>query len=111
MKNYLYFLAAFLIAPLFGNAGFGSASAADLKPNIVFILTDDQGYADLGCYGSETIATPIIDRLCAEGMKFDSFYVHNRCSPTRAALMTGCHAQRVGVENVVYRRERIVPRL
>lgn len=107
MKNYLNFLAAFLIIFVFGNAGLASAGAANLKPNIVFILTDDQGYGDLGCYGSTTIATPNIDRLCAEGMKFESFYVHNRCSPTRAALMTGCHAQRVGVDNVVYRRERI----
>ncbi|QDV40620.1 Arylsulfatase [Stieleria neptunia] len=83
------------------------ASAASSEwPNIVVFLTDDQGYGDLGCYGSEVIATPNIDRLCAEGMKFTSFYVHNRCSPTRAAFMTGCHAPRVGVDNVVYRRER-----
>jgi len=75
------------------------------KPNIVFILTDDQGYGDLGCFGSKVIATPNIDRLCARGMKFTSFYVHNRCSPTRAAFMTGCHARRTGVDNVVYRYE------
>ena len=72
MKNYLDFLTAFLIVSMFGNAGFVSASAADLKPNIVFVLTDDQGYGDLGCYGSATIATPNIDRLCVEGMKFKS---------------------------------------
>jgi arylsulfatase A-like enzyme len=107
MKKYLNLLTAFLIAPMFGNIGSASTHAADLKPNIVFILTDDQGYGDLGCYGSATIATPNIDRLCAEGMKFESFYVHNRCSPTRAALMTGCHAHRVGVDNVIYRRQRI----
>lgn len=83
-----------------------SVTAAD-KPNILFILTDDQGYGDLGCFGSTNIMTPNIDRLCAEGMKFTSFYVHNRCSPTRAAFMTGCHAHRVGVENVVYRQEKI----
>lgn len=76
------------------------------KPNIIFILTDDQGYGDLGCYGSADIATPNIDRLRAQGMKFDSFYVHNRCSPTRAAFMTGSHGQRTGVDNVVYWRER-----
>ena len=107
MKNHLDGVAAFLIISVFGNAGLVSASAADLKPNILFILTDDQGYGDLGCYGSTTIDTPNIDRLCAEGMKFESFYVHNRCSPTRASLMTVCHAQRVGVDHVVYRRERI----
>lgn len=77
------------------------------RPNIVFVLTDDQGYGDLGCYGSTEIATPNVDRLAQQGMKFTSFYVHNRCSPTRAALMTGCHAQRVGAGKVIYRRDRM----
>ena len=80
------------------------ASLAAEKPNIVFILTDDQGYGDLGCYGSNTIKTPNIDQLCSEGMKFESFYVHNRCSPTRAAFLTGCQAKRVGVDSVIYQR-------
>lgn len=77
------------------------------RPNILFILTDDQGYGDLGCYGSETIKTPNIDSIREEGMKFDSFYVHNRCSPTRLAFMTGSHAHRAGTDNVIYRREKI----
>jgi len=77
------------------------------KPNIIFILTDDQGYGDLGCFGAKDIATPAIDKLCKEGMKFTSFYVHNRCSPTRLAFMTGCIAHRAGTDNVIYRRERI----
>jgi arylsulfatase A-like enzyme len=81
------------------------ASPEGSKPNIIFILTDDQGYGDLSCYGSQVISTPNIDRLCDEGMKFESFYVHNRCSPTRAALMTGCHASRAGIGSVVYRRD------
>ncbi|MEM7143519.1 MAG: sulfatase-like hydrolase/transferase [Verrucomicrobiota bacterium] len=81
------------------------ASPEGSKPNIIFILTDDQGYGDLSCYGSEDIATPNIDRLATEGMKFESFYVHNRCSPTRAAFMTGSHAGRTGLDNVVYRWE------
>ena len=84
----------------------GQLAAADQRPNIVFILTDDQGYGDLGCYGSTEIATPHINRLAAEGMKFESFYVHNRCSPTRAAFMTGCHAQRVGLGKVIYRKDK-----
>jgi len=82
-----------------------SSLTAQEKPNIIFILTDDQGYEDLSCYGSEVIATPNIDRLCTEGMKFESFYVHNRCSPTRATFMTGSHAGRTGLDNVVYRWE------
>ena len=47
------------------------------RPNIVFFLTDDQGYGDLGCYGSDVLETPNIDRLCDLGMKFTDFYVHN----------------------------------
>ncbi len=86
--------------------GFSLQAAPEVtKPNIIFILTDDQGYGDLSCYGSEVIATPNIDRLCSEGMKFESFYVHNRCSPSRAAFMTGSHAGRTGIDNVVYRWE------
>ncbi len=77
------------------------------KPNIILILTDDQGYGDLGCFGAQDIATPAIDKLCKEGMMFTSFYVHNRCSPTRLALMTGCVAHRAGTDNVIYRREGI----
>ena len=66
----------------------GAVEASD-KPNIVVFLTDDQGYGDLGCYGSDSLETPNIDRLCQQGMKFTDFYVHQRCSPTRLALMTG----------------------
>lgn len=76
-------------------------------PNIVFILSDDQGYGDLGCYGSDQIKTPRIDGLAKGGMRFTNFYVHNRCSPTRAALLTGCLADRVGIKSVVYRRDKI----
>lgn len=83
------------------------ATATETKPNIVFILTDDQGYGDLGCYGSETIATPEIDKLCQEGMKFTSFYVHNTCSPTRLAFMTGSLAHRIGGQEVLYWWDRM----
>ena len=70
-------------------------------------LTDDQGYGDLGCFGSESLETPNIDQLCREGMKFEDFYVHQRCSPTRLALMTGSHAHRVGTTKVIYNKDRI----
>src|SRR5215469_2871864 len=57
-------------------------------PNIVVILADDLGFSDLGCYGSE-IATPNLDRLAANGLRFTQFYNCARCCPTRAALLTG----------------------
>lgn len=64
------------------------------KPNFIIIFTDDQGYNDLGCYGSPNIKTPNIDQLAAEGMKFTSFYAQTVCGPSRAALMTGCYPLR-----------------
>ena len=84
----------------------GLVEAAD-QPNIVVFLTDDQGYGDLGCYGSDSLETPNIDRLCQQGMKFTDFYVHQRCSPTRLAFMTGSHAHRAGCTKVIYNRDRI----
>ena len=64
------------------------------KPNFIIIFTDDQGYNDLGCYGSPDIKTPNIDQLAAEGMKFTNFYAQTVCGPSRAALMTGCYPLR-----------------
>lgn len=76
------------------------ASAA--KPNFIIIFTDDQGYADLGCFGSETIKTPNLDRLAAEGRKFTSFMVPSPvCSPSRTGLLTGCYPKRVGMHKHV----------
>ena len=69
------------------------ANAAE-KPNIVFILADDMGYSDLGCYGGE-IATPNLDRLAAGGLRFTQFYNTARCWPTRGALLTGYYAQQI----------------
>lgn len=64
------------------------------KPNIVFILADDLGYSDLGCYGSE-IATPNLDSLAKNGLRFTQFYNTARCWPTRSALMSGYYAQQI----------------
>ncbi|MEQ8788987.1 MAG: arylsulfatase [Pirellulaceae bacterium] len=68
------------------------ASAAERPPNIVFILADDLGYGDLGCYGQKKIATPHIDRLAREGMRFTQAYAGSSvCAPSRCCLMTGLH--------------------
>ena len=66
-----------------------SFSAQSEKPNIVIIFTDDQGYADLGCYGSKTNRTPRLDQLAREGTLFTSFYTQTVCGPSRSALLTG----------------------
>ena len=73
-----------------------AVSAADRPPNIIVVFTDDQGYGDLGCYGSPNIETPHIDRLAAEGIRFTSFYAAPFCGPSRASLMTGCYRHQSG---------------
>jgi len=79
-----------------------AANVQAAKPNVVIIFTDDQGYGDLSCFGSKTIQTPNIDRLAAEGRKFTSFMVASPvCSPSRAALLTGCYPKRVGMHQHV----------
>jgi len=76
-----------------GCASAGQSKAAPkARPNIVFILADDLGYAEVGCYGQKKIRTPNIDRLAAEGMRFTHHYSGNPvCAPSRCALMTGLH--------------------
>jgi arylsulfatase A-like enzyme len=72
------------------------------KPNILVILTDDQGRGDYSAFGTKDIQTPAIDRLCHEGMTFDNFYANSCvCSPSRAALLSGCYPDRVGVPGLV----------
>src|SRR5690348_4248258 len=72
-------------------------AAAD-SPNIVFILLDDQGYADLSCQGAKGFETPNFDRMAAEGTRFTNFHVgQGVCTASRAALMTGCYPNRVGL--------------
>jgi len=65
------------------------------KPNFVIFFTDDQGYNDVGCFGTSSITTPHFDRMAEQGIKFTSFYAQPVCGPSRAALMTGCYPIRV----------------
>ena len=71
-------------------------SSVPRKPNFIVIFTDDQGYQDLGCFGSPGIRTPNIDGMADEGIRFTHFYAQTVCGPSRAALMTGCYPLRVG---------------
>jgi arylsulfatase A len=96
MKNLSIFL--FLIACLSS-----CKSKQDLPPNIVIIFTDDQGYSDIGVYGAKGFETPNLDKMTADGMRFTDFYVGSPvCSPSRAALLTGCYPQRVGIPSVLF---------
>jgi arylsulfatase A len=85
----------------------GETASKAPKPNIVIIFTDDQGYQDAGCYGSPDIETPNLDRMAAEGMRFTDFYSASPvCTPSRAALLTGCYPQRVSLPNVLFPQSR-----
>jgi len=77
------------------------------KPNIIIILTDDQGYGDIGRHGHPYLKTPNMDRLHDESVRFDNFYVSPSCSPTRASLMTGMHEFKNGVTHTIQPREHL----
>lgn len=79
-----------------------SVFAAASKPNVILIVTDDQGYADVGCYGGEGVETPNLDRLAAQGARFTDYYAANSvCSPSRASILTGRYPTKCGVPEVL----------
>jgi arylsulfatase A len=108
-------LAAFLLATCgslapIGDSGEDRATeASDARlPNIVLVLTDDQGWADIGVQGAVGFETPHLDRLAAEGRRFSDFYVAQAvCSASRTALLTGCYANRVGISGALGPGSRI----
>jgi len=81
-----------LLFPLVVGISLQSHAALSSKPNVLVILADDLGYSDLGCYGGE-IATPNLDKLAANGLRFNQFYNSAKCEPTRASLMSGQYWQ------------------
>jgi len=97
-----------LVSLLFGLSLPCEASATEPgvgtdKPNFIIIFTDDQGYADLSCFGGKHVSTPRIDQMAAEGARLTNFYVAAPiCTPSRAALMTGCYPKRIGMADRVF---------
>ncbi|MBE0542723.1 MAG: sulfatase-like hydrolase/transferase [Verrucomicrobia bacterium] len=93
MKTRYCLLGALLVIAVFG----GGHAAESRQANILFILADDLGYSDLGCYGATDIRTPNLDRLARQGVRLTDFYANGVvCTPTRCALMTGRYPQRIG---------------
>lgn len=91
--------AAALLAAAFAPFAAGPAFCQERKPNVVIILTDDQGTLDANCYGSSDLHTPAIDSLAADGVRFTQAYSHTVCCPTRAMLLTGRQPQRGNVND------------
>ncbi len=80
------------------------AQAGAKKPNVVLVMTDDQGYGDLRCLGNKLMVTPNLDKLHAQSVRFTNFHVDPTCSPTRSALMTGRYSSRTGVWHTIMGR-------
>ncbi|MCP4451709.1 MAG: sulfatase [Planctomycetes bacterium] len=98
------FVGVGLLACLWLNA---AQAAQSRKPNVIIIFTDDQGYEDLGVFGSPKIRTPNIDQMAREGMRFTDFYsASSVCTPSRAALLTGCYPGRVGGLGVLFPKDQ-----
>ena len=77
------------------------------KPNVVIVITDDQGYGELACHGNKIIKTPNLDALHAAAVRLTAFHVSPTCAPTRTSLMTGRHEFRSGVTHTIHERERM----
>ena len=106
MKNKINYLIITILAMLFAasvSVAQVSKNAGSSKlPNFVIILIDDMGYGDIGSFGSLKNKTPHLDQMAKEGIKLSNFYVSStRCTPSRSALLTGCYADRVGMEGEV----------
>ncbi|MFD2160657.1 sulfatase [Rubritalea tangerina] len=90
----------------------GALRAERAQPNILFILTDDMGWGDLGCYGSTQIKTPNIDRLASGGVRFTQAYVSaNVCAPSRAGILTGRYQERFGFEHNLSIQDHLKPEM
>src|SRR3954452_2575936 len=93
------------VLAVFAALAFAAPSrAADEKrpPNVVLIYADDLGYGDLGCYGAKGWQTPHLDQLAKDGVRFTDFYVAQAvCSASRAALLTGCYPNRIGIQGAL----------
>jgi arylsulfatase A-like enzyme len=106
MKARFLVVMTFLAAwPCSGKA----AGVAGARPNIVFVLTDDQGYGDISAHGNPILQTPHLDRLRSESVRFEDFHVSPTCAPTRSALFTGRHEFKNGVTHTILERERLTP--
>jgi arylsulfatase A-like enzyme len=97
------YITAWIIASscVFCTGGMAADAAAITQPNVILIVTDDQGFGDLGCHGNPVLETPNLDRLHNESVRFTDFHVDPTCAPSRGALLTGKYAHRAGVWHTI----------
>ena len=100
MRSYFHSAMGLILAAAAAYVVAGETTTA-ARPNIVLIMADDMGFSGIGCYGSE-IATPNLDRLAAEGLRFSRLYNGARCCPTRASLLTCLYAHQATPSDSVY---------
>lgn len=98
-----------IVALLLGSPARAAAPAFGKKPNIILVITDDQGYYDLSCHGHPFLKTPHIDKLHSQSLRLTNFQVSPTCAPTRAAIMSGKAPFYVGVTHTILERERMKP--
>ncbi len=115
MLNRVRLKPSYVVAIVLVLLSMGLSSAAD-RPNVILIVTDDQGYGDIGFHGNSMIQTPQLDQLARQSLRFTNFHVDPTCAETRSALMTGKYSCRVGVWHTIMGRsilrsdEKIMPR-
>jgi arylsulfatase A-like enzyme len=106
----LRYLLALTAAGVFMESSYGrDEPGRSPKPNVLIVITDDQGYGDLGCHGNPVIKTPVLDRFAGDSVRLKHFYVCPVCSPTRSALLTGRYNYRTGVVDTFIGRSMMRP--
>ncbi len=100
MRTQLTIVLVLLVFSVLAISGTPAAAKDAPRPNIILIMSDDMGYSDIGCYGSD-VDTPVLDGLAKDGLRFTQFYNTARCCPTRASLMTGLYMHQAGVGHMM----------
>jgi len=106
-RNFIKLMGLGTGALAMGCGGGRGIAEAGRRPNVILLITDDQGYGDLGCHGNEVIQTPNMDALYGQSTRLTNFHVGPTCSPTRSSLMTGRYCNRVGVWHTIMGRSQL----